>query len=121
MPTRVITRGETMLVVQCKDHLEKVRAFADSIGLRDQLEGKLSYLNTYGGGEGREDYTRCILYWDFAPHSFFFNLLWTEEGKEPVLWFNGGLIYQGPDAPANGGAPSFTVSLAEGHGWFVHT
>lgn len=37
-------------------------------------------------------------------------------------WFNGGLIYQGPAQPADGGFPSLTVSLdSTKHGWFVHT
>lgn len=110
-----------MLVVKCQERLDKVRLFADQVGLRQQLEEKLQYLSTYGGGEKREDYCRCDLYHDFAPYSFRFELYRTEEGKEPRLWFVGGLIYQGPSVPANGSFPSLTVSLAKGHGWFVHT
>lgn len=110
-----------MLNVKCPEKLEKVREFANTVGLRDQLESQLRYLSIYGGGEEREDYCRCDLFDDFAPQSFTFCLYRTEEGKEPVFWFNGGLIYQGPDSPADGSAPSFTVSLASGRGWFVHT
>jgi hypothetical protein len=40
---------------------------------------------------------------------------------ERRLCLHGGLIYQGPDSPANGLGPSLTVSLAPGTGWFCHT
>lgn len=110
-----------MLVVDddTAPYLAKQLEFADSIGLRQQLDSKLEYLRTYAAHRG-EDNVRCELYPDFAPHSFRFVMKIRKEEKFEY-WFNGGLIYQGPDSPANGSFPSLTVSLAEGIGWFVHT
>jgi hypothetical protein len=109
-----------MIEFKCDDdYLAKVRAFADSLGLRDQLEKQFDYLSTYASNGGTKENV-CIIGKDFAPHSFAFAIYQIRDG-ERRYWFNGGLIYQGPDSPADGGAPSFTVSLAEGRGWFVHT
>lgn len=108
-----------MLSIKCEPYLAEVRSFADSLGLREQLEGKLKYLAEYG--ESPEPEYRCDLYQDFAPHSFAFSIYRKLPGDEWRFWLNGGLIYQGPGQPADGNAPTFTVSLAEGHGWFVHT
>jgi hypothetical protein len=64
------------------------------------------------------------LSYDFAPHSFSFAHYalpnFTEDG-ERQFWFDGGLIYQGPESPANGLGPSLCVSPANGTGWFCHT
>jgi hypothetical protein len=44
------------------------------------------------------------------------------DAGEYVSWFGGGLIYQGPDVPADGSFPSLTVSMNPTRiGWFVHT
>jgi uncharacterized protein DUF4120 len=110
-----------MLNIKCQEHFDKVKAFAKEQGLLEQLEKQLNYLNFYGGGEEDPNYCRCDLYYDFAPYSFSFVLYRTREGEEPKMLMNGGLIFQGPKNPANGMAPSYTVSLAEGTGWFVHT
>jgi hypothetical protein len=105
------------------DRLEKVREFARLMGLGPQLEQQLCYLADYGRNSDRPS-RQCILSWDFAPHSFCFAIYAlpdsTGDGKRQ-LWFNGGLIYQGPGAPADGSFPSLTVSLAPGTGWFCHT
>lgn len=117
-----------MLDVKCLEHLEEVKKFAESIGLADQLQKQLDFLDKYGHDPNdtspqRRLENRCVLKKDFAPHSFDF-AIYRPDAENPGqerLWLNGGLIYQGPDSPANGGAPSFTVSLAEGVGWFLHT
>lgn len=103
------------------ERLEEIREFARQMGLSDQLNKKLSFLDSRESWGKR---TQCVLNWDFAPHSFSFchYLLpdVTRSGKrEPML--NGGLIYQGPGCPADGSFPSLTVSLASGTGWFCHT
>lgn len=103
------------------DYLAEVIVFAKTAGLYPQLEKQLLYLSTYGDPDGDETYSRCDLYKDFAPHSFAFVMYRRSEDGEYKRWFNGGLIYQGPDCPAGGGPPSFTVSLTSGTGWFVHT
>ncbi len=109
------------LDVRCPEHLQAVRAFADSLGqeARADLEEKLSYLDRYGG-DGR---TVCRLIKDFAPHSFAFLMLRTPEGGgAPAVWFNGGLIYHG--LGSTGGAfPTLAVEVAydpRPH-WSIHT
>jgi hypothetical protein len=116
-----------MLDVRCPEYLEEVKKFAASVGLSDQLQSQLDYLDDYGNiGVLTDDpkiENRCILSKDFAPHSFAFAI--ERPTKDPAnpwkFWFNGGLIAQFPDMPADGSAPSFCVSLAPGSGWFVHT
>ena len=117
-----------MLEVKCPEHLEKVRAFAASIGKAYQLQSRLDFLADYGNAglekdDPRRRENKCVLSWDFAPHSFGFTMYRADPDEADGFryWFIGGLVYQGPDSPANGGAPSYTVSLAEGVGWFVHT
>lgn len=105
-----------MLVVQCEDRLAKARAWAEKVGLTDQLQGQLDYLEGYSDRE-----TRCQLYTDFAPHSFGFTMEVKRDG-EWVRWFNGGLIYHGPhDNGGDGGAPTFSVNITPTNGWSVHT
>lgn len=82
----------------------------------------LLHYNEYGarieGGVDPVARKECefILYPDFAPYSF--SIVFKRRGR---FIFNGGLIYQGPDSPADGSGPSFTVSLSRNVGWFVHT
>ncbi len=113
-----------MIEVKCGPHLEKVRAFADRVGAREELEATLSYLENYRGGE-----CLCVLYHDLAPHSFGFELLGPEreDGSRNCL-FNGGVIYYGP-GESGASAPQYSVSLAgalggaeaKKHRWEVHT
>lgn len=123
-----------MLKIHCYKRLVEAYAFADAHGIASQLEEKLAYLGNYAHDLEDLDPThrlpvRCVLDTDFAPLSFRFTVERYTEGTPgidgtPSWWkpvLSGGLIYQGPDQPADGGAPSFTVSLAEGTGWFVHT
>jgi hypothetical protein len=114
------------------EHLANVLSFAFRMGLGEQLFKKLIYLSNYACHPDSDEETerepkRCILMADFAPHSFRF-AIYRRNPKLPPdhtagwkYWFNGGLIYQGPDCPADGSFPSLAVSLAEGTGWFVHT
>jgi hypothetical protein len=109
--------------------LEQARAFADKVGAREELEAQLNYLSTYANGNGTD--TVCVLFNDFAPHSFEFVMLRvvTEgEEKKEKRWFNGGLIYFGP-GESGVSAPQFSVSLdgcfgtgkGNQHRWSVHT
>lgn len=120
-----------MLDVRCPEYLDAVKRFAQTMGLADQLQSRLDYLNAYAYHPDDTSFhcrteKRCVLGKDFAPHSFSF-AMYERDPEQPdnpdawKFWFQGGLIYQGPDSPANGSGPSFTVSLAEGTGWFVHT
>lgn len=133
-----------MIVDQSEGRLEEARAHADKIGLRDQLEKQLKYLAEYACQSDPER-TRCLLYTDFAPMSFYFvmfkkkptessqleagaypeghqrtRLMCPDDGYE--RWFNGGLIFHGPhDNGGDGGAPTFSVNLTPQDGWSVHT
>ena len=115
--------GLVILDDELLDKLEREREFARSMGLGEQLEKQLDYLAGYARGDG-EPKRQCVLSDDFAPHSFCFAHFvlpkFTADGKRH-FWFNGGLIWQGPNCPADGSFPSLTVSLANGTGWFCHT
>lgn len=57
-----------------ESYLAEVRAFADKVGKREQLEAKLKYLDEYANGASPADNpkTECVLMKDFAPYSFYF-------------------------------------------------
>lgn len=98
--------------------LVRAREFASDHNLGDNLEGKLSYLANYAGGER----TRCRLFPDGAPLSFAFTMerLNAEGGWE--YWFNGGLLFHGAhDRHGSGGAPTYAVTLSPTTGWSIHT
>ncbi len=118
-----------MIVDQSEGRLVEARAHADKIGLRDQLEKQLTYLAEYAC-QTDPNRTRCVLYTDFAPMSFYFVMFVKKEiGEAPNCpddgykrWFNGGLIFHGPhDNGGDGGAPTFSVNLSPQDGWSVHT
>lgn len=114
---------------ECLEHMRVVVRYARQVGLLPQLVGALRWLNNYANGPGCHydratgANTRCLLYPDrHAPRSFEYVMQCRENEQAPwKKFFPGGLTYQGPDSPADGSAPSFTVSLAEGVGWFSHT
>src|SRR6185312_7618016 len=109
-----------MLVIDCHDHLEAVRAFARSVGAEAQLQDRLDYLASYGARDAEDEAVRCRLRKDFAPHSFTFVMerQLAYGGYKP--WFVGGLIYSGPDAPPSGVSSALSVSLSatpRDHSW----
>ncbi len=107
-----------MLVIENKEHFETVKAFAEETGQMEQLQGKLDYLAEFGGEPKN---VRCLLFRDFAPHSFEF-MLQKHVNGEWKRWFNGGLIYHGShDRGGDGGAPTFSVNLTPQQGWTIHT
>ena len=102
------------------DKLAEVQAFAVRIGMRDNLEAQLRFLDEYAedGDRGR---TSCRLYPDFAPYSFGF-LMRLRRGGKYLDWFNGALIFHGPhDGGGDGTAPTLAVCLQPTVGWTVHT
>jgi len=114
-----------MLVVQCEEYLAQVRAKADELGLRKDLEDKLDYLATYAcRSREPEDptYTRCLLFKDFAPLSFEFVMEVKEEDGSYKRWFNGGCIFFG-SGDVGFGAPQFSVRVGDDlkAGWSIHT
>jgi len=107
-----------MLVDKTIDgYLEKVREFANKIKMREQLEKQLKYLGDIGVPDGR-----CMLYNDFAPYSFYFEVERLCKDGSYQRWFNGGLIFHGPhDNGGDGGAPTLSVCLNPTNGWSIHT
>lgn len=99
--------------------------FAAENNCLNELISQLNYLNTYADARKSEGFeTECILYKDFAPLSFTFQMRkrWRDGTLEN--WFHGGLIYSGPGQPLDGSAPALTVSLEKStnkHTWSVHT
>ena len=109
-----------MLQVECLDHLDKVREFAKSTGRSRQLEEQLDYLAGYACHKSPQD-TRCLLYPDFAPYSFYF-VMERKEKDQYRRWFVGGVIFHGPhDHGGTGEAPTFSVCLEPTDGWSIHT
>lgn len=157
----------------CQQRLDATRKFAQERGLLEDFEKKLKYLEEYACRKSETeidlDYTKCQLFTDFAPHSFYFvmmlrnkfrnyecmdckhrwsaNVLRNSESpnlsgevtqqcpqcqsrntagdpiqKEYKRWFNGGLIYYGPQE--NGvGDPQYSVRIGDTSqaGWSINT
>ena len=119
-----------MLVINNKEHMAEVKAFAEKIGMIKQLQDRLNYLDGYacrvddGVNTATIDYgrTKCLLFTDFAPYSFAFTMQRSNANGDYEYWFNGGLIFHGPhDNGGDGGAPTFSVNLSPEHGWSIHT
>jgi hypothetical protein len=110
-----------MLEIQNQEHFESVKKFAEETGRMEQLQKRLDYLDTYAE-HGDRGATKCVLGYDWAPHSFSFCMMRRSEGGEYRPWFNGGLIFHGShDGGGNGSAPTFSVNLNPVDGWSVHT
>ena len=108
------------IVIQDQEYLDLVRAFADSIGLRSQLDEKLRFLDEYGEHGSRR--TRCRLVRDSAPYSFYFVMERRNPEGAYEPWFNGGLIYHGRhDNGGDGSFPTLSVTMIPTHGWSIHT
>ena len=105
---------ETTRVVE---DMALARQHAELLGLADQFEEQLAFLENFRHPEQ----TRCVLRPDGAPYSFLFTMERLEDG-EWTYWFGGGLIYHGPhDTYGSGSAPSFSVMLKPHYGWSIHT
>lgn len=117
-----------MLLVHddCRNHFAAVVEFAINTGCYDKLMQRLDSLATYACHNGESlDITKskCVLFSDFAPNSFYFRM-YKKAGEEYKEWFVGGLIYSGPGQSLDGSGPAFTVSLeatGQEHAWSVHT
>jgi hypothetical protein len=114
----------------CEEYYQGVLKFADEVGLRQQLQQNLDFLAGYANGEGcnydqaQGKNTRCLLYADWAPHSFQFTMEVCRGPDQPwERWFIGGLIFHGPhdNGGVGGGPPTFSCTLSPTHGWQVHT
>lgn len=89
--------------VNAEERYSEAQKHAIAIGALDQFNSAIADL----------EYRGATLWIDFAPYSF---------GVTFPTGIAGGLIFQGPSNPANGSAPSFTVSMdSSAVGWFLHT
>lgn len=103
------------------DKLAEAREFAERIGLQQNLEQQLRYLDEYAEHADRGK-TRCVLYPDGAPYSFGFILKLRRHDGSHRPWLNGGLLFHGPhDGNGSGAAPTFAVCLQPVAGWAIHT
>lgn len=107
------------------EHMTDVFKTAIEAGLLQQLLDALHGLAHYAEERGKQEgfVVRTTLWKDFAPLSFRFTHEITRDGETWESWLSGGLIYEGPDVPADGSFPSLTVSVGgDGKpGWRVHT
>lgn len=113
-----------MLVIpeETKEYFIKVRIEAYDRGLMKEFNEGMLNAHLFGCTWEAPDQVRCVLFEDFAPLSFGFRMEQRQEDDNYKFFMNGGLIYEGPDSPANGQAPSFTVTVGESRiGWFMHT
>ena len=99
------------------EHLRAARAYADAIGLRMQLETRLTYLDTFASPK----HTRCVLSPHPLPHSFSFVVELETQRGEWTPWFEGALVYHG--AHDHYGAfvyPTLPVPAAKSIGWTIY-
>lgn len=111
-----------MLKVENQEHFDAVIEFAERVGLRQQLEGRLRYLEHYATSPDDPGKTRCRLFKDWARYSFEFVMDLRQPDGTYRQWFNGGLILHGADDGfGSGGAPTFSVCIEPTTGWEIHT
>lgn len=98
--------------------LAAVQDFARSVGAEDRLQRCLDRLARMAR-QGR-----CVLFRDFAAHSFVFVL---EDPLPDGSWrtaLHGGVLYAGSSQPLDGSAPAFCVRIGASehpHDWSIHT
>ena len=101
-----------MLIDKTNGLLETITKYANANGLKENLEQNLNGLKRHS-----QNGCEVHLYQDFAPLSFYFEVI-----KDGQLQLCGGLIYHGKhDNGGNGQAPTFSVSLTRSEGWQIHT
>jgi hypothetical protein len=101
-----------MLSIKDQEYFDSVTAWAKEKGLMQELQDQLDYLANFGG---TPEFTECMLFKDFAPQSFYFEIK-----KNGSHWFNGGLIFHGPhDNGGDGGPPTLAVSNSGNTGRFT--
>ncbi|MDP2371889.1 DUF4120 family protein [Rhodoferax sp.] len=104
-----------MIKIENPEHFVEVLTFAVHNNCAAKLLERLDYLAHYAEGDNV-----CHVYADHAPNSFAFAM----KRPDDLFWFNGGLIYSGPDQPLDGSAPALTVGIgidSSVHGWSIHT
>lgn len=108
---------------QAEEAMKEAEDFAVSRGCRQSLDDRLMYLDQYGSMSWtNRSHSRCVLYKDFAEHSFMFNLFLKDGngclGTTPFLV--GGLIYHPGATEADNSLSVELTTSAEPH-WSIHT
>jgi len=126
----MITWGDSVLLcanTEVNDYLRDQIEFARQIGKEHNL---LQCIHRMANQWYQHQYV-CILYKDFAKHSFGFacfylkDIVISNDSKEVEIHYkpnaepfmNGGLIYTGPDQSDE----TFSVQLNKSDGWSIHT
>jgi len=112
-PENDILHITSSLRIKCRKRFLQEKEFAEKVGLGAEFDRAIQIAHEWAqNGQSVEIYS------DFAPHSFGFAIL----SNNGSCILAGGLIYQGPELPANGSAPSFSVSMdSTRRGWFYHS
>ena len=106
-----------MLIDKTNGKLDEVIDFAAKYDKSDNLQRQLDYLDNYYD----RDKTRCLLFTDFAPQSFAFEMQ-RKKDDQWEYWFSGGMIFHGNhDGFGSGAAPTYSVCLNPTDGWSIHT
>ena len=103
-----------MIVVHesAREYFHKVACFARDSKRMPQLRETFDRLNQYARSR------KCVLYKDFAPMSFAFNMYRKMEDDVEFCCGNGGVIFHGA---YSGDAPTFSVCVEPCDGWQIHT
>lgn len=109
------------LRIKCRKHFLQVQETAKKLGLEEAFNRAFQIAHQW-----TEHGDRVVeIYSDFAPLSFGYAILAPSHDHghyTSTVVIAGGLIYQGPDIPANGSFPSLTVSMDPTRvGWFFHS
>jgi hypothetical protein len=116
-----------MLIIpeETREYFLEVQKIAYDRGLAKEFDDAMMQAHLYGCDWTDPWNCKFTLYKDFAPLSFSYRIEFRDkEEKDVYIYFcNGGLIYEGPDSPADGSFPSFTVSVGSNNkvGWFMHS
>ena len=111
------------MTLHIEDHLQYESAieYAESIGLRQELEKQLAFLDTFAEGKDR-GLTRCRLFMCYGPNSFAFIMEHRGADGNYCEWFHGALIFHDPEYRSQGGwCTAVPFPLVPSRGWAIHT
>lgn len=105
----------------CTQRLKETLLFARERGLSKQFRERLQYLSTYAEND-EKDSTLCVLYNDWAPHSFRFTVKRRQPDGSFKARMSGAFIFH--DAGDSGvGQPTLSVRVGDSSRaeWSIHT
>lgn len=108
----------------CQEYFDSVKKFAQDNNLLQEFLDKVEYLNSYACSTGETtnlELTKCMLYKDFAPQSFVFDMYQLTMSGEYKRWFNGGLIFHPAGSSGVSGEMSVRIGDCSKAAWSIHT